>query len=199
MKKKLSTVKPELPKEYIWTLLIDDAEREYKCLVTETDVTTYEDGVEKDRLTITDPTCLEGTLQIDTQTEIFGDMVDFQLERFIPYIRLDGHWAMSHTTENDRLNEQVGIYQKQSKTESVVASCFMLVTLGKVLITGALDDWWMFIIMGIFIYSSAALRMVRLRNELNALKELKEQAEAEKAAGNEYLPIAQQVEKNGEE
>ena len=119
MKKKLSTVKPELPKEYIWTLLIDDAEREYKCLVTETDVTTYEDGVEKDRLTITDPTCLEGTLQIDTQTEIFGDMVDFQLERFIPYIRLDGHWAMSHTTENDRLNEQVGIYQKQSKTEAM--------------------------------------------------------------------------------
>lgn len=199
MKKKLSTVKPALPKEYIWTLLIDDKEREYKCLVTEMDVTTYEDGVQKDHLTITDPTCLEGTLQIDTQTEIFGDMVDFQLERFIPYIRLDGHWAMSHTTENDRLNEQVAIYKKQSRTEAVVGSCFLLATLGKVLFIGALDDWWMMIIMGIFILSSAALRMVRLRNELTAMKELKEQAEAEKASGNEYLPIAQQVAKAEEE
>ena len=199
MKKKLSTVKPALPKEYVWTLLIDDVEREYKCLVTETDVTTNEDGVQKDHLVITDTTCLEGTLQIDTKTEIFGDMVDFQLERFIPYIRLDGHWAMSHTTENDRLNEQVAIYKKQSLTEVIVGSCFMLATLAKVLITGSLDDWWMLIIMGIFIYSSAALRMVRLRNELNALKELKEQEEAEKASGNEYLPIAQQVAKAEEE
>ena len=186
-KKKLSTVKPALPKEYIWTLLIDEEEREYKCLVTETDVTTYEDGVQKDHIRIEDTTCLEGTLQIDTKTEIFGDMVDFQLERFIPYIRLEGSWSMSHTTENDRLNEQVAIYKKQSKQETVVGCGFLLAALIKTLITGGLGDWWMMIIMGIFILSSAAMRIVRLRNELNALKELKEQAEAEKAYENEYL------------
>ena len=186
-KKKLSTVKPELPKEYVWTLLIDEEEREYTCLVTETDVTTFEDGVQKDHILIEDTTCLEGTLQIDTKTEIFGGMVEFQLERFIPYIRLEGSWAMSHTTENDRMNEQIAIYKKQSFWETVVGSALLVATLLKTLITGAMDDWWMMIVMGIFILSCAALRMVRLRNELNALKELKEQAEAEKAEGNEYL------------
>ena len=198
-KRKKSTVKPDLPKEYIWRLIYDGEEREFKCLVTETEVITFEDGKEHKHLKITDPTCMEGVLQIDTKTKIFDDMVDFQLERFIPYIRLDGHWAMSHTTENDRLNEQVAIYEKQSLTAAIVGSGFMLASLAKVLISGSLDDWWMLIIMGIFIYSSAALRMVRLRNELNALKELKEQEEAEKASGNEYLPIAQQVAKAEEE
>ena len=186
-KKKLSTVKPQLPKEYIWTLLIDEVEREYKCLVTETDVTTYEDGVQKDYIQIEDTTCLEGTLQIDTKTEIFGDMVDFQLERFIPYIRLEGSWTMSHTTEKDRMNEQIAIYKKQSKQETVAGCGFLVATMAKFLISGELGDWWMLIIMGIFILSSAAMRMVRLRNELNALKELEEQAAAEKAAENEYL------------
>jgi len=198
-KKKPSTVKPDLPKEYIWTLLIDEEEHEYKCLVTETEVITFEDGVEHKHLKITDPTCMEGVLQIDTQTRIFGDMVDFQLERFIPYIRLDGHWAMSHTTENDRLQEQIAIYKKQSKQETIVGVVALIFVLIMFLVTGNIDDWWILIIFAIFFFSSAAMRMVRLRNELNALKELKEQAEAEKASGNEYLPIAQQVAKSEEE
>jgi len=193
-KKKLSTVKPNLPKEYVWTLLIDEVEREYKCLVTETDVTTYEDGVQKDHIRIEDTTCLEGTLQIDTKTEIFGDTVEFQLERFIPYIRLEDRWVMSDTTENDRLNEQIGIYKKQSKQETVIGVAAIAFTLGMYLFTGNMDDWWILIIFGIFFLSSAAMRMVRLRNELNALKELKEQEEAEKAAGNEYLTAGNQTE-----
>ncbi|MBQ7001350.1 MAG: hypothetical protein IJN67_09960 [Oscillospiraceae bacterium] len=199
MKKKLSTVKPELPKEYVWTLVIEEQEHEFKCLVTETEVITYEDGVENKHLKITDPTCLEGTLQIDTQTKIFGDMVDFQLERFIPYIRLDGHWAMSHTTENDRLNEQIAIYKKQSKQETAIGLAAIVFTFIMYLVNGNMDDWWILIIFGIFFISSAALRMVRLRNELNALKELEEQEAAEKASGNEYLSIAQQVAKSEEE
>lgn len=198
-KRKKSTVKPELPKEYVWTLLIEEEEHEFKCLVTETEVITYEDGAEHKHLKITDPTCMEGVLQIDTQTRIFGDMVDFQLERFIPYIRLEGHWSMSHTTENDRMNEQIAIYRKQSKQETIVGICCMLVALGKQLFTGDIEDWWILIVFGIFFVSSAAYRMVRLRNEINAMNELKEQREAEKAAANEYLPIAQQISKKEEE
>lgn len=188
-KKKKSTVKPDLPKEYVWTLIIEDQEHEFKCLVTETGVTTYEDGVEHKHLKITDPTCMEGVLQIDTKTKIFGDMVDFQLERFIPYIRLEGKWAMSHTTENDRMNEQIAIYKQQSLQETIVGIGCLLVALGKVLFTGAMDDWWILIVFGIFFMSSAGFRMVRLKNEIDALKELKAEAEAAKNADNEYLPL----------
>lgn len=187
-KKKQKIVKPDLPKEYVWTLIIGEEEHEYKCLVTETEVITYEDGVEHKHLKVMDQTCLEGVLQIDTKTKIFGDMVEFQLERYIPYIRLEGRWVMSHTTEKDRMNEQVAIYKKESKLETIAGIAMILATLIKTLVTGALDDWWMMIVFGIFFLSSAALRMVRLRNELNALKELEEEAAAEKAAENEYLP-----------
>lgn len=187
-KKKKSTVKPNLPKEYVWTLIIGEEEHEYKCLVTETGVVTYEDGVEHKHLKITDPTCMEGVLQIDTQTKIFGDMVEFQLERFIPYIRLEGRWVMSDTTEKDRMNEQIAIYKKQSKQETIAGAAMLLVALGKQLFTGAMDDWWILIVFGIFFISSAAFRMVRLRNELNALKEIEEKEAAEKAAEQSDVP-----------
>ncbi len=180
-KKKKSTVKPQLPKEYVWTLLIDEEEKLFKCLVTETEVITYEGDQEHKHLKITDSTCMEGVLQIDTTTRIYGDMIDFQLERFIPYIRLDGHWTMSDTTENDRMNEQIAIYKKESKWECIVGSCFLLAVLGRQLFMGDIGEWWILIVFGIFFFSSAAVRMVRLRNEINLLKELKEQAEAEKA------------------
>ena len=198
-KRKKSTVKPELPKEYVWALDIEGEEHEYKCLVTENGVTTYEDGVDHKHLKITDPTCMEGVLQIDTQTKIFGDMVDFQLERFIPYIRLEGRWVMSDTTEKDRMEEQIAIYKKQSKQEAISGIGAILVALGKQLITGDMDDWWILIVFGVFFISSAALRMVRLRNEINALKEAEEEAAADKAAANEYLPAARKTTETGEE
>lgn len=182
MKKKKSTVKPNLPKEYVWTLVIEGKEKIYKCLVTETEVITYEGDMEHKHLKITDPTCMEGVLQIDTQTRIYGEMIDFQLERFIPYIRLDGHWVMSDTTEKDRMDEQIAIYKKQSKQETIVGIGCLLVVLAKYLFTGDVGDWWILTVFGIFFMSSAAYRMVRLRNEINALKELEEEAAAEKAA-----------------
>lgn len=198
-KRKKSTVKPNLPKEYVWTLIIEEEEHEYKCLVTETEVVTYEDGVEHKHLKITDPTCMEGVLQIDTQTKIFGDMVEFQLERFIPYIRLEGHWVMSDTTEKDRMEEQIAIYKKQSKQETIVGIAAIVVGLGEQLITGKMEDLWILIVFGIFFISSAALRMVRLRNEINALKEAEEEAAADKAAANEYLPAARKAAEPEEE
>lgn len=182
MARKKSTVKPNLPKEYVWTLDIDGEEKIYKCLVTETEVITYEGDREHKHLKIMDTTCMEGVLQIDTQTRIYGDMVDFQLERFIPYIRLEGHWVMSDTTEKDRMEEQIAIYKKQSMQETAVGIVMLLVALGKQLITGDMGDWWILIVFGIFFMSSAAYRMVRLRNEINAIKEAEAEAAAEKEA-----------------
>lgn len=181
-KKKKSTVKPNLPKEYIWNLLIDGEEKVFKCLVTETEVVTYEEGREHKHLKIMDQTCMEGVLQIDTVTKIFGEMIDFQLERFIPYIRLEGKWTMSDTTQQDRMEEQIAIYKKQSKQEVVVGVLCELVVLAKQLIMGDIGDWWMLNVFGILFIASALLRMARLRNEINAMKEAEEEALAEKEA-----------------
>ena len=45
---------PNLPKEYVWALEIDEVDHEFKCLVTEDEVITYEDGVEHFVSTTTD-------------------------------------------------------------------------------------------------------------------------------------------------
>ena len=180
-KKKKSTVKPNLPKEYIWTLDVEGEERIYKCLVTETEVVTYEDGVEHKHLKIMDPTCMEGVLQIDTKTKVFGDLVDFQLERFIPYIRLEGHWVMSDTTEEDRMQEQIALYKRDSKQQIISGIGTLAVALVKTLFFGGLGDWWILIVFGIFFISSGLLTRVRLRNEINAIQEAKEEAAIEKA------------------
>ena len=181
LKKKKSTVKPNLPKEYVWTLDVGGEEKIFKCLVTETGVTTYEGDVEHKHLKITDPTCMEGVLQIDTTTKIYGDMVEFQLERFIPYIKLEGRWVMSDTTEEDRLQEQIAIYKKQSKQQIISGIGCLVVTLLKQLITGDLGDWWMLNVFGIFFIASGLMTLVRLRNEINAIKEARAEEAAEKA------------------
>lgn len=181
-KKKKSTVKPNLPKEYSWLLVIDGEEKLFKCLVTETEVITYEGDREHKHLKITDPTCMEGVLQIDTVTKIYGQMVDFQLERFIPYIKLEGKWAMSDTTEDDRMQEQIAIYKKQSLQETIVGIACEVVVLVKKLIVGEIGDWWMLNVFGILFIASALMRLVRLRNEVMAIQEAEAEEEAERQA-----------------
>jgi hypothetical protein len=143
--------------------------------------------VEHKHLKITDPTCMEGVLQIDCETKIFGEMIPFQLERFIPYIKLEGEWVMSDTTKADRMEQQIEIYTKQSKQEAVVGVAALLFMLGMKIFTGSMGDLWILSVFGIFFISSAAIRMVRLKNELTAMKEAEEEAAAEKAEMEAYL------------
>ena len=186
-KRKKGTEKPDLPKEYVWELEVEGKTREYKVLVTEESVTTYEDGVEHKHLKITDYTCMEGVLQIDCETKIFGELVPFQLERFIPYIKLEGRWIMSDTTRDDRMQQQIAIYRKQSKQECIVGIlCLVFISIVW-LVKGSMGDLWMLSVFGIFFLSSAGMRMVRLKNELTAMKEAEEEAAAEKAEMEAYL------------
>ena len=181
--RKKEAPKPQLPKEYIWRLMYNDVEREFKCLVTEDEVITFEDGVEHKHLKIMDHTCQVGVLQIDTKTRIFEDMVDFQLERYIPYIRLDdGNWHMSHTTEDDRMQEQIQIYKKQSKWETIIGIVLILVAVAEWIIRGQMVDLWMFMVFGIFFISSAVYRLARLKQEIDGLAEVKAERLAEEEA-----------------
>lgn len=170
------------PKEYVWTLDIGGEEKVWKCLVTETECITFEGDVEKKHLKIMNPVRKEKVLQIDTITVVYGQQTPFQLENGIPYIRIDGHWKMSDTTHDDRIEQAVHIHQRNSKFEFIAGIVFFAVAIIKKLVTGELGDWWMLNVLGAFCILSAVMRMVRLRNELTALKEAAEEEEAEKAA-----------------
>ena len=185
-KKKKSTVKPNLPKEYVWALEVDEVDHEFKCLVTEDEVITYEDGVEHKHLKVTDHTCMEGVLQIDCETKIFGTMTPFQLERYIPYIKLD-RWIMSDTTREDRLQEQVALYRKQSKLEYIIGGIMILVNLIAGLAFGAFEDTLVFTIIGMLFIVSGAYQMIRVKQELAAIREAQEELKSEESEMKAYL------------
>ncbi len=184
MKKKCP--KPELPKEYVWALDIEGEDHEFKCVVFEDEVVTYEDGREHKHLKVMDHTCEVGVLQIDCETKIFGEMYPFQLERYIPYIKLD-RWLMSDTTRDDRMAEQIQIYKNQSKWEVILGVIAIAVHLLGRFIFPVLKELWMLSVFGIFFISSAVYRMARLRNEMNALEEAKAEMDEEEKAMKAYL------------
>ena len=186
-RRKKSTVKPNLPKEYVWALDIEGEDHEFKCLVTEDEVITYEDGVECKHLKVTDHTCMEGVLQIDCNTKLFKEMVGFQLERYIPYLNLASGWTMSDTTRDDRMQEQIQIYRNQSKWEVITGIAMIVVHLLGQFVFPVLEEMWILSVFGILFISSAVYRMARLRNEINALEEAKAEMEAEEKAMKAYL------------
>lgn len=186
--KKKNKLMPDLPKEYVWELEIDGVDRIYKVVVDENVCTTYLDGQELKHLKVMDKTCKVGVLQIDTVTSINGYKIPFQLERYIPYLKLDGKWKMSETTRQDRIEEAVTIHRRNSKIEAIGGALFLAASAAWFLIGGKDSDWWMICILGIFILSSSIYRMIRLRNELTAMKEAEEriaQEEAEEKAERE--------------
>ena len=186
-KKKKEAPKPKLPKEYVWALDIEGEDHEFKCLVTEDEVITYEDGVECKHLKVMDHTCQVGVLQIDCNTKLFKELVGFQLERYIPYLNLAGGWTMSDTTREDRLTEQVAIYKKQSRWEIAIGIGMILANI----ILGLTMDWFedamMFTVIGILFIVSGCYQQIRVKQELAAIREAQAELENEEAEMKAYL------------
>ncbi len=170
------------PKEYVWNLDIDGQEKVWKCLVTEKECVTFEGDVERKHLKVMNPVRQEKILQIDTITTVYGKQTPFQLENGIPYIQIDGKWKMSQTTQADRLEATVKMHQRNSKMEFFAGLAFFAVVVGKKLITGEVGDWWMLTAFGVFLWTSAIMRMIRLRNELMVMREEAEEEGAAKPA-----------------
>ena len=188
MFKRKSTEKPELPKEYVWELDYDGVTRIFKCVVTEDMVTTYEGDKECKHLKIMDHTCKQGVLQIDTITSIYGEQVSFQLERFIPYIKLQDGWESSDTTKKDRLDATVAAYKRNVKMEIISGILCIAAALIKSLVTGDLGDWYMLVVFGIFFIFAGLSTRIRLKQELDAMKEAAEETAEETPKVEEAKP-----------
>ena len=177
--------KPELPKEYVWELEINGEDHTYSCIVTEEMVTTFEDGVEKKHLKVMNPECKQGVLQIDTVTSLFGEPMSFQLERFLPYIKLEDGWTSSDTTKKDRLDATIATYKKNSRAEIICGAVCIAATLIKGVITGGIGDWYMLNVFGIFFIFAGFSTRLRLKQELESMKEAEAVSAVEEE--NEFL------------
>lgn len=193
MFKKKITEKPELPKEYVWELEINGEDHTYSCIVTEELVTTFEDGVEKKHLKVMNPECKQGVLQIDTVTSLFGEPMSFQLERFIPYIKLEDGWTSSDTTKKDRLDATIAAYKRNARFEIIAGIACIAATLIKLLIAGEIGDWYMLNVFGAFFIFAGFSTKIRLKQELDAMKEAEAENEEELAFP---VPVKKLEEKN---
>lgn len=165
---------PIVNKMYVWELEVDGQIVEWKCFVGENECTTYEGDRECKHLKIMDKTQKQGVLQIDCETRVWDEIVPFQLENGIPYIKLEGEdgkrkWRMSDTTREDRLQQQIRNIKKQAYALFVAGGIAAVICLIQFLLQGTLGEWPILPIMGVFFLAAGAMNMVRLRNELEAM------------------------------
>lgn len=170
-----------MSKEFVWELEIDKDFKIYKCVVTDTEVITYEGDVEKKHLKITNPVKKIGVLQIDTQTRIYGDLVPFRMENDTPYLLLEGSWIMSDTTRDERMEKAVATHRRNSIMETIVGAMMLLTSLVIYLVKGSLGSLSILAIIGVMIAFAGISTMIRLKQELEGLIEIEKEKAAEKA------------------
>lgn len=185
MARKKKYEKIECSNEHIFKIDYDGVIKTWKCVVMEDEVVTYEGGEEKKHLKITNRERAPRVLQIDTVTTIYGEQIPFQLENGVPFIKLEGEWVPSETFREAKQQAAVKMYKRYSLQETIAGVVCFVIVLAIKLLTGDIGDWWMLTVFGVFFCASAAMRMARLHNELQAIKEAEAEAAAEEVQEEE--------------
>lgn len=152
--------------EFIWNLTVDGESKEFKCVVLDDEVVTYEGDQEHKHLKITEKLKKEHVLQIDTVTSVYGMQVPFQLENGIPYLKLDGKWAMSETSFRARKLKQYEIYKTNSIVQMLIGLVLVLIPLVMKLVTGDWGSWWMLMIFGSIPLATGLMQFIDLKKNV---------------------------------
>ena len=165
---------PIVNKMYVWELEVEDRLVEWKCFVGENECVTYEGDRECKHLKIMDKTQMEGLLQIDCETRVWDQIVPFQLENGIPYIKIEDEegkkkWVMSDTTREERLQTQIRSVKKQAYMMIGLGVVLLLIALAQYLIFGTMGEWPIAPVLACMCFAACAMNLVRLRNELLAM------------------------------
>lgn len=184
-----------MSKEYVWELEIDDDYKIFKCVVTDTEVITYEGNKEYKHLKITNPVKKIGVLQLDTETKVYGEMVPIRVEKEIPYLLVDGRWIMSDTTRDERLEKGIMTYRRNGIVEISAGVAMLISCLVLYLVQGSVGTMSLMIALGFMCVFAGVSTLIRLKQELDALVE----AEKEKAADREAKRAAKALEAPQEE
>lgn len=184
---------------HVFSIEYDGVVKKWNCVVLENEVVCYERSKETARLPITNKECAPHVIQVDTTVSIYGEEIRFQLENGYPFIQLEGEWVSSDTFVAAKREAAVRMYKRNSLQETIAGAALLAAMVVIWLVTGSLDDWWILSVFGIFFLSSAGLRMVRLRNEMMAIREAEAEAEAEAEKPQEDAIAAARALKAGKE
>ena len=167
-----------MSKEFIWNLDMDGEARVFKVAVHDTEIVTYEGERETERIAITDPTCKQGVLQIDTVTTLYGRRCAIQLEKGIPYIKPGNQWLMSATTYEDRKRKLMQTNKMGAVISVAVCILVCLAVLVKYLVTGSMGNWWFLIVVGTFIAGTGLLQYYTTKSQMKELDEAEAEGKA---------------------
>lgn len=164
-----------MSKEFIWNVTVGDEKKIWKCVVHEDEVVTYEDGVECEHLKITNPEVKQGVLQIDTKTKMYGEDVQFQLEKNIPYVKLGDKWSMSQTTYEDRKQQVIKNQKIAFILQLIIGIAAALACLVRYLVQGTVGDWWFLLVLASVMIATGFLQRYELKTQLKQLEKKDEQ------------------------
>lgn len=165
---------PIVNKMYVWELEVEGRTVEWKCFVGENECITYEGDRECKHLKIMDKTQMEGLLQIDCETRVWDQILPFQLENGIPYIKVEQEngtkkWTMSDTTKEDRLQQQIRNVKLQAYWSFGVGVLMFLIWGVQTLVAGGMEAWAMTPAIGVMCLAAGGMNLVRLRGELQEM------------------------------
>ena len=158
-----------MTKEYIFTLEVEDEEVIWKCVVSDDKCVTYEGDTKCEEFTLTTQERKPHVLQLDTKAKVYDDVLPLQVENGMPFIKIEGSWVASDTTEEDRIQANILKYKKESYIIAGVGIAMLVYFLIDVIISGGVKDWPIAPVLGVFCLSAAAYTLVRVRNELDAM------------------------------
>lgn len=197
IKKKYETI--ICSNSHIFSIEYDGVIKKWNCVVHEDEVVCYERSKETARIKIANKERSPHVIQVDTVVNIYGEDIPFQLENGFPFIRLEDEWVSSDTFVEAKRQAAIRMYKRSSLQETVAGAALLVAMCIAWAVTGSLDDWWILSVFGIFFLSSAALRMVRLRNEMMAIREAEAEAEREALEPQEDAIAAARALKAGKE
>jgi hypothetical protein len=195
IKKKYEKI--ECSNNHVFSIDYDGVIKKWNCVVMEKEVVAYERSKETARIKITNPEVAPHVIQVDTVVNIYGEEIPFQVENGYPFIKLEGEWVASDTFTEAKREAAIKMYQRNSKQEAIMGGIMLAVMVAAWLINGTMGDWWILSVFGIFFLSSAAFRLVRLRNELMAIQEAEAEAAREAEEPEEDAIAAARALKSG--
>lgn len=158
-----------MTKEYIFTLVIDEEDKIWKCVVSDDKCVTYEGDTLCQTFDLTTSERAPHVLQLDTVAKVYEEELPLQVENGMPFLKLGGKWEASDTTDEDRLQATVSKYKRESVYYGIIGIVLILVQVIDQHTIGYLTDVPMFIMLGIFCIFTGASNLVRVKNELEAM------------------------------
>ena len=158
-------------KMYEWKIDQEGRKLVWKCFVGIDECITYEGNRECERFPIENMRQAQGVVQIDRQVKVYDEMLAFQLENGVPYVKMatdegEMKWQMSDTTWEDRLESQSRGVKKEAYLMGGIGIIMVLISLVDYLIDGKIADMNFCPLMSVIFLAAGGMNLVRLRNEL---------------------------------